>query len=199
MQNRGNLEWWPWNMTSVSHVTFRYLEFLWKYQEFWYNNRENYLNLTNHYAITSLLNLGDSTTYDLCLYMAAMDMLEHRRIVQAFIIFFMSFSLDGPNYISQLYIYIYIYIYIYTPRLIKYNLRGSDLMLSWMCCHVQLLSLCNSLHVKPVTSYHQILDHIGKISLSLNNVKLPGASAWTSYNPVCVCLYFYTFKNSWYI
>ena len=49
--------------------------------------------------------------------MAAMDTLEQRRILQSLILFLKCFKLDGPNYISQF----------FTPRLIKYNLRGSGL------------------------------------------------------------------------
>ena len=48
--------------------------------------------------------------------MAAMGTLEQRHIVQSFIVFSKNFRLDGPNYISQ----------IFTPRITKYNLRGSE-------------------------------------------------------------------------
>ena len=72
---------------------------------------------TNHYAIKTLLNLGNSATYDFCLAMADMDKLEQRRTLQSLILFFRCFKLDGPNYISQF----------FTPRLTKYNLRDSGL------------------------------------------------------------------------
>jgi len=62
---------------------------------------KNTIERANHWAIKSLLNLGNSATYDLCLAMAAMDTLEQRRIVPSFILFFKRFRLDGPNYISQ--------------------------------------------------------------------------------------------------
>jgi hypothetical protein len=76
---------------------------------------KNTIERANHYAIKSLLNLGNSATYDLCLAMAAMDTLEQRRIVQSLILFFKCFRLDGPNYISQF----------FTPRITNYNLRSS--------------------------------------------------------------------------
>ena len=62
---------------------------------------------TNHYAIKTLLNLGNSATCDFCLAMAAMDTLEQRRTLQSLILFFKCFKLDGPNYISPF----------FTPRL----------------------------------------------------------------------------------
>ena len=43
---------------------------------------------TNHYAIKTLLNLGNSATYDFCLAMAAMDTLEQRHTLQSLILFF---------------------------------------------------------------------------------------------------------------
>ena len=78
---------------------------------------KNNIERTNHYAIKTLLNLGNSATYDLCLTMAAMDTLEQRRTLQSLILFFKCFKLDGPNYISQF----------FSPRLTKYNLRSSGL------------------------------------------------------------------------
>ena len=81
---------------------------------------KNNIERTNHYAIKTLLNLDNSATYDLCLAMADMDMLEQRRTLQSLILFFKCFKLDGPNYISQF----------FTPRLTKYNLRDSGLK----CC-----------------------------------------------------------------
>ena len=65
----------------------------------------------------TLLNLGNSATYDFCLAMADMDKLEQRRTLQSLILFFKCFKLDGPNYISKF----------FTPRLTKYNLRDSGL------------------------------------------------------------------------
>ena len=78
---------------------------------------KNNIERTNHYAIKTLLNLGNSATYDFCLAMADMDKLEQRRTLQSLILFFKCFNLDGPNYISQF----------FTPRLTKYNLRDSGL------------------------------------------------------------------------
>ena len=78
---------------------------------------KNNIERTNHYAIKTLLNLGNSATYDFCLEMADMDKLEQRRTLQSLILFFKCFKLDVPNYISKF----------FTPRLTKYNLRDSGL------------------------------------------------------------------------
>ena len=78
---------------------------------------KNNIERTNHYAIKTLLNLGNSATYDFCLAMADMDKLEQRRTLQSLILFFKCFNLDGANHISQF----------FTPRLTKYNLRDSGL------------------------------------------------------------------------
>ena len=40
---------------------------------------KNNIESTNYYAIKTLLNLGNSATYDFCLAMADMDKLEQRR------------------------------------------------------------------------------------------------------------------------
>ena len=76
---------------------------------------KNNIKRTNLYVIKTLLNQGNSATYDFYLAMAAMDTLEQRRNLQSLILFLKCFKLDGPNYIFQF----------FTPRLTKYNLRGS--------------------------------------------------------------------------
>ena len=48
---------------------------------------KNTIERANHYAIKSLLNLGNSATYDLCLATTAMGTLEQRRILQSLILF----------------------------------------------------------------------------------------------------------------
>ena len=63
---------------------------------------KNSIERTNHYAIRSLLNLGNPANCDLCLNMADMDTLEQRRIVQSLTLFFKSDRLDGPNYIPSI-------------------------------------------------------------------------------------------------
>ena len=78
---------------------------------------KNNIERTNHYAIKTLLNLGNSATYDFYLAMADMHKLEQRRTLESLILFFKCFKLDGLNYISQF----------LTPRLTKYNLRDSGL------------------------------------------------------------------------
>ena len=55
------------------------------------------IECTNHYAIKTLLNLGNTATYDFCLAMAHMDKLEQRRTLQSLILFFKCFKLDGPK------------------------------------------------------------------------------------------------------
>ena len=96
---------WPWNTTppSIENPVSKVLK--------------NNIKGTNHYLTKTLLNLGNSATYDFCLEMADMDKLEQRRTLQSLILFFKCFKLDGPNYISKF----------FTPRLTKYNLRDSGL------------------------------------------------------------------------
>ena len=46
---------------------------------------KNHIERTNHYAIKTLLNLGNLATYDFCPAMADMDTLEQRRTLQSLI------------------------------------------------------------------------------------------------------------------
>ena len=69
---------------------------------------KNNIERANHYTIKTLLNLGNSATYDFCLAMADMAKLEQARTLQPLILFF-----DDPNYISRF----------FTPRLTKHNLK----------------------------------------------------------------------------
>ena len=46
------------------------------------------IECTNHYAIKTLLNLGNTATYDFCLAMADMDTLEQRHTLRSLILFF---------------------------------------------------------------------------------------------------------------
>lgn len=80
----------------------------------------NKLERANHYALRSILNLGNSVTYDACLSIASMTSLEQRRIEHSLIVFFQSFRMHGPNYISNF----------FKPRVTNYNLRGSGLNVS---------------------------------------------------------------------
>ena len=75
----------------------------------------NKLERANHYALRSILNLGNSVTYDACPSIASLTSLEQRRIEQSLIVFFQSFRMHGPNYISNF----------LKPRVTNYNLRGS--------------------------------------------------------------------------
>ena len=49
---------------------------------------KNNIERTNHYASKTLLNLGNSATYDFCQAMAEMDKLELRPTLQSFNLFF---------------------------------------------------------------------------------------------------------------
>ena len=49
---------------------------------------KNNIERTNHYASKTLLNLGNSATYDFCQAMAEMDKLELRCTLQSFNLFF---------------------------------------------------------------------------------------------------------------
>ena len=49
---------------------------------------KNNIKRINHYAIKTLLNLGNSATYDFCLAMADMDKLEQRCTLQSLILFY---------------------------------------------------------------------------------------------------------------
>ena len=80
----------------------------------------NKLERANHYAVRSILNLGSSVTHDACLSIASMTSLEQRRIEHSLIVFFQSFRMHGPNYISNF----------FKPRVTNYNLRGSGLNVS---------------------------------------------------------------------
>ena len=111
---------------------------------------KNNIERTNRYPIKTLLNLCISATNDFCLAMATMNTLKQRHPAIAYSIF-KCFKLDGPNYISQF----------FTPRLTKYNLRGSGLKVEQppynsLVMHDSYLYIsCNQIH-----------DHFGKISCS---------------------------------
>ena len=113
---------------------------------------KNNIERTNHYAIKTLLNLGNSATYDFYLAMADMDKLEQRRTLQSLILFFRCFKLDGPNYISQFFI----------PRLTKYNLRDSGLNVVQPPYNSLFIHDCP--HMESTTKCHQILEHFSTIS-----------------------------------
>lgn len=73
------------------------------------------LEAVNHYAIKILLNLPRSIDYETALDLINMRTLEHRRYVQSLSVFFKSFKLNGPTYISDF----------FTLRETSYNLRNS--------------------------------------------------------------------------
>ena len=143
---------------------------------------------TNHYAIKTLLNLGNSATYDFCLAMADMDKLEQRRTLQSRILFFKCFKLDGPNYISQF----------FTPRLTKYNLRDSGLNV--VQPPYNILVMHNSFQYTWLPTYginYQLppnpraLKHNFVLAWIMSISQ--GASVWTVYN----FIYFYISTYSW--
>jgi len=80
----------------------------------------NKLERANHRALRSILNLGNSVTYDACLSIASMTSLAQRRIEKSLVVFFQNFRMHGPNYISIF----------FKPRVTNYNLRGSGLNVS---------------------------------------------------------------------
>lgn len=77
-------------------------------------NFESGVERAIHNAIRSLLNLGNSIRYELCLAMASMGALEQRRIEQSRILFLNSCRLEGPYHIFHS----------FTPRVTKNNLSG---------------------------------------------------------------------------
>lgn len=74
----------------------------------------------NYYAIRTLLNLGNTVTYESCLTLADMEFLERRRTLQSISLFFKAHRLQGPAYISSF----------FSPRTCAYNLRSSGLNVS---------------------------------------------------------------------
>ena len=65
-------------------------------------NFESGVERAIHNAIRSLLNLGNSIRYELCLAMASMGALEQRRTEQSRILFLNSCRLEGPTIFSTL-------------------------------------------------------------------------------------------------
>ena len=78
----------------------------------------NKLELANYYASrTIILNLGRLVSCDVRLSIISMSSLEQRRIQQSLIIFFQSFRMQGPSYISNS----------FSPRVTNYYRRGSGI------------------------------------------------------------------------
>ena len=61
----------------------------------------NKLEHANYYGLRTLMNLGNSVSYESVLNLTSMRSLEHRRLEQSLIIFFRSFKQQGPIYISN--------------------------------------------------------------------------------------------------
>ena len=79
-----------------------------------------YLPFRLENPLYTLQDLCSTVTYDACLSVTSMTSLEQRRIEQSLIVFFQSFRMHGPNYISNF----------FKPRVTNYNLRGSGLNVS---------------------------------------------------------------------
>ena len=124
---------------------------------------KNNIERTNHYAIKTLLNLGNSATYDFCLAMADMDKLEQRRTLQSLILFFKCFKLDGPNYISKF----------FTPRLTKYNLRDSGRNVV-QPCHALLLFIHDCPQMESIPIVTKSSSTLAQFGARLNNVNFIG-------------------------
>ena len=56
----------------------------------------------NHYALRTLLKLGNTVDYEYCLKLTSMETLKRRRIEHTLILFFKCYVLRGPSYISNL-------------------------------------------------------------------------------------------------
>ena len=67
--------------TTCYHILYTVARYCWEYEK-------KLASKVLHYAMKLLLNLDSSASYDLCLAMVAMEMLEQRRIVQSLILFF---------------------------------------------------------------------------------------------------------------
>lgn len=74
------------------------------------------LESANYYALKVLLNFGNSFDYDSILSVVDLQSLEHRRYYQSLVLLFKCVKVNGPDYISDLFV----------PRILRYNLRNSD-------------------------------------------------------------------------
>ena len=74
----------------------------------------NKLELTNQFAIRTLMNMPKSTLYSDLLQLVDLKSLEHCRYTQGLILFYKCMYNMGPNYIKELFSF----------RSIDYNLRG---------------------------------------------------------------------------
>ena len=126
---------------------------------------KNNIESTNYYVIKTLLNLGNSATYDFCLEMAAMDTLAWAIPCNRLFYFFKCFKLDGPNCISQF----------FTPRLSKYNLRGSSSNVVQPSCNSLVAHMWSQL--PAVTKSSTTLAQFGA---RLNNVNFTGCKCMNS-------------------
>ena len=114
---------------------------------------KNNIERTNHYAIKTLLNLGNSATYDFCLAMDAMDMLEQRHTLRSLILFFLR-------------------IIYFTPRLTKCNLRYSGLNVVQPPYNIRVIH--NSYLYMIAHIWNQLPTVTKSSSTRLNNVNLTG-------------------------
>ncbi|EDO33830.1 predicted protein [Nematostella vectensis] len=62
------------------------------------------LEKSNYYSLRTLLNLGRSSSYENCLVISNMRKLEHRRQVQALLLFFKSYRMQQATYIANFFV-----------------------------------------------------------------------------------------------
>ena len=74
----------------------------------------NKLELTNQFAIRTLMNIAKSSSYSDLLTLVNLKSLEHRRYSQALILFYKCMYNMGPNYIKEMFLF----------RKNDYGLRG---------------------------------------------------------------------------
>ena len=74
----------------------------------------NKLEHANYYGLRTLMNIGNSVSYESVLNLTSMRSLEHRRLEQSLIIYFRSFKQQGTIYISNF----------FKTRFTPYTLRG---------------------------------------------------------------------------
>ena len=115
----------------------------------------NKLELTNQFAIRTLMNMPKSTLYNDLLQLVDLKSLEHRRYTQGLSLFYKCMFNMGPNYIKELFSF----------RSNEHNLRGF--------CKLNQPSYNSSyLH----RSYQYMLHVCGTIYLTMSGGLLPSTS-----------------------
>ena len=110
----------------------------------------NKLELANYYASRTILNLGRLVSCDVRLSIISMSSLEQRRIQQSLIVFFQSFRMQGPSYISNFSV---------IPRVTNYCLLGRGINVLKPCYnnHLGTTRFLISLRIHE-TAYRRLLN-----------------------------------------